>query len=148
VPSAHGDDGFQVFGIWKNQWRCLISPMHMSPKNANRMIMATVILHNLAVLWRGADLGDGVRDMAPAALDLEVFRAYYAKYPELKARRCPDCCRKRKVICAHVRLTPVLAVAPTMAALRDELCHQLAERRDKCEEDLPEESYWLSTFEL
>jgi hypothetical protein len=44
----------QVFGMWKQTWRILINPLDMSWEHANDLIFATAVLHNMAVVWRGA----------------------------------------------------------------------------------------------
>jgi hypothetical protein len=62
----------QVFGMWKQTWRILITPLDMSWEHANDLIFATAVLHNMAVMWRGAG---GVRSMAhvPRGVDTRAI---------------------------------------------------------------------------
>ncbi|XP_065355929.1 uncharacterized protein LOC135950314 [Calliphora vicina] len=39
-----------AFGILANRWRVLHTTIHMSPKNADKVVLATVVLHNFLML--------------------------------------------------------------------------------------------------
>lgn len=39
-----------AFGILANRWRVLHTTVHMSPKNADKVVLATVVLHNYLML--------------------------------------------------------------------------------------------------
>ena len=83
----------QVFGIWKNRFRCLLQRVTCDPALYCLILQTTMVLHNMCMIHNEGLHFDGAAD--------EIVQTYLKEYDH---GMCPDCKRKKKLHCVHASL--------------------------------------------
>lgn len=85
----------EVFGRWKNRWRCLMHPCGLSHKETTRQIFACAVLHNMVTI-----------ELRGAGRDEEAFsgtdEAWQRHFRECAPELCPRCAFDGRVVCTHM----------------------------------------------
>ena len=86
----------QTFGMWKNRFRCLLTPLCFSNKCSQRIIFATAVLHNICTLVNDLDESfyfDGTDHSSELGFPPSPLALYTLLFPIDKVI-CPRCKRK------------------------------------------------------
>lgn len=88
----------EVFGRWKNRWRCLMRPMDLDHRLTSLAIYVTAILHNLLTVEHRREGIDGDEPSAFTGTD-EAWSLFFDTY---QPERCPSCTRRNGRHCVHM----------------------------------------------
>lgn len=88
----------EVFGRWKNRWRCLLRPTDLDHRMTSLEIYVTAILHNMLTVEHRLEDRDGDEAEGFVGTDAgwqEFFEAF-------ESERCPSCVRRQAAHCVHM----------------------------------------------
>ena len=88
----------EVFGRWKNRWRCLLRPSDLDHRMTSLQIYVTAILHNMLTVEHRLEGAGGEETEGFQGTDAgwqEFFDAFASE-------RCPSCVRRNSRHCVHM----------------------------------------------